>query len=256
VPGDRLDHWLLALEARHRSELTSAEFLKAVRALSARYVERRADLPGRSALDSAGKRAAFAAFYAPLHFLTTSAVVRSLGAETRPLQSLLDLGCGTGVASAACAIAFERRPSIQGVDRNSWAIQESRWNWQQLGVTGRARRGDLVVALEDLVQQDRPSRTLGIVAAWSVNELPSLARARVLRALLAAARLGAFILILEPLSRAATPWWDEWASAFTAAGGRSDQWKFEIALPSALAAIDRAAGFRREALGAKTLSII
>jgi len=73
-----LGAWLTALQDRHRSSLTSAEFLKALRALSARYVERRSQLRDRSPLDSAGKRAAFAAFYAPLHFVTTQAVLRAL----------------------------------------------------------------------------------------------------------------------------------------------------------------------------------
>src|SRR5207247_822586 len=63
--SDQLDQWLEALGARHRSSFTSSEFLKALRALSARYVERRGALPARSPLDTAGKRAAFAAFYAP-----------------------------------------------------------------------------------------------------------------------------------------------------------------------------------------------
>src|SRR6185503_19840169 len=60
--------WLRALEQRHLANLTRQEFTRAVRALSARYVERRGQLPDRSLLDSAGKRAAFALFYAPLHF--------------------------------------------------------------------------------------------------------------------------------------------------------------------------------------------
>ena len=81
------------------------KFLKAVRALSARYVERRAGLADRSPLDSAGKRAAFAAYYAPLHFLTTREVVRASGAASADsIDRILDLGCGTGAASAAWAL--------------------------------------------------------------------------------------------------------------------------------------------------------
>jgi hypothetical protein len=70
--------WIDTLQTRHRAALTSSEFLKAVRALSARYVERRSTLRDRSPLDSAGKRAAFAAFYAPLHFLTAREIVRAI----------------------------------------------------------------------------------------------------------------------------------------------------------------------------------
>ena len=55
--ADPVHDWLGALVARHTSTLSRAEFLKAVRALSARYVERRQELPRRSPVDSAGKRA-------------------------------------------------------------------------------------------------------------------------------------------------------------------------------------------------------
>ncbi len=90
--------------------MTRSEFLKAIRALSARYVERRGVLADRSPIDSAGKRAAFAGFYAPLHFLTVRAVVASPG---RPAAgNHIDRGCrlrhgrgrrglGAGVRGAA-----------------------------------------------------------------------------------------------------------------------------------------------------------
>ena len=53
----------------------------------------------------AGKRAAFALFYAPLHFMAVTAVVQALGADAPPPASIVDLGCGTGVAGAAWALA-------------------------------------------------------------------------------------------------------------------------------------------------------
>src|ERR1700759_673735 len=95
--------WIEALQPRHRGAFTNPEFLKAVRALSARYVERRGELPDRSPLDSAAKRAPFAAFYGPLPFLTVARIVEALGLTGITAPSILDLGCGTGVASAAWA---------------------------------------------------------------------------------------------------------------------------------------------------------
>jgi methylase of polypeptide subunit release factors len=138
-PGDRINGWLEWLVARHTAALTRPEFLKAVRALSARYVERRADLPRRRAADSAGKRAAFAAFYGPLHFLIVCEIVRRTGLAGVTADVVLDLGCGTGVAGAAWALSARDAPlAVVGLDRDRWALDEARWNWHRLGVWGSA----------------------------------------------------------------------------------------------------------------------
>ena len=55
--------------------MTTAEVARALRALSSTYVERRARLSGRGAFDTAGKRAAYALYYAPRRFLMTAHVV-------------------------------------------------------------------------------------------------------------------------------------------------------------------------------------
>ena len=80
--------WLTALERRHLADLRVPEVTRALRALSSAYVERRRQTTsagGRhvhGALDSAGKRAAFALFYAPLHFIAVSEVVRARAGHT------------------------------------------------------------------------------------------------------------------------------------------------------------------------------
>jgi hypothetical protein len=251
---DPFDQWLVALRERHRSSMTSAEFLKALRALSARYVERRATLAQQSALDSAGKRAAFAAFYAPLHFLTAREVVRALPGCTSNAGLVVDLGCGTGAAAAAMAFEQTSAPELAGVDLHPWAVTETRWTWKQLGLRGTVRRMNLVSAVEQLSAGRRKDRT-AVVLAWSVNELPPHERQRLLPILLALPQRGASVLVIEPLARSAVPWWDEWARAIGAARGRADEWRFDIALPTELAAIDQAAGFQRETLGARTLCL-
>jgi methylase of polypeptide subunit release factors len=144
--------WLAALEQRHLANLTRQEFTRAVRALSARYVERRGQLPDRSPLDSAGKRAAFALFYAPLHFLATELVLSRTGVRS-DLKHIVDLGCGTGVCAAAWALRHENTPSLAGVDANAWAVDEARWNWRAMGLQGRATRGDLVKSARALLHQ-------------------------------------------------------------------------------------------------------
>ena len=60
------------------ASLSRVEFLRAARALSARYVETRRTLPDRSPLDSAGKRAAFALLFGPIHFAAVAGVVDAL----------------------------------------------------------------------------------------------------------------------------------------------------------------------------------
>lgn len=264
---DRVGAWIDALIDRHCADMTRPELLKAIRALSSRYVERRADLPERSPLDSAGKRAAFATFYSPLHFITAGLVVRALGDDATPRGRMLDLGCGTGVASAAWALASEpgrsdrprRSPVIAGIDRYNWALGEARWNWRALGLTGRATHDDLVQALTSTVQRAGHSgaspSSLGVMLGWSANELDAAARAKTLPALIALADAGAVVIVIEPIARRAAPWWNDWAAVVVEAGGRADEWTFDDALPPTLARLDADAGFDRRQLKARSLRL-
>src|SRR5262245_270767 len=117
--------WLDALDGRHRRELSFQEVRRGVQALSSLYVERRSRIGEGSAFEGAGKRAAFATFFSPLHFLLIREVVRALGGAPPGVSSLLDLGCGTGAAGAAWAAESEPPPRLLGVDRNTWAVQEA-----------------------------------------------------------------------------------------------------------------------------------
>ena len=258
VVTDRLDPvvdaWVASVLDRHMRDLRPAEFVRAVRALSARYVERRAELPSRSPIDSAGKRAAFAAFYAPLHFLTVRAVLRHLPEVVAPLDAITDLGCGTGVAGAAWALALPARPTLAGIDLHAWSLDEALWNWRTLGLRGRTRRLSMTQAFGAPVPRHATERTAtGLILGWSVNELTRADRDEILPRLLAAHASGAAILVLEPLAKTAVPWWNEWAAAFGSAGGRADEWRLPIRLPERLAAIDKAAGFHRDTVGVRTL---
>ena len=256
MPDLLTDDWFAALEKRHGSAYSRPELLKAIRALSVRYVERRASFVRESPLDSAGKRAAFALFYAPLHLITTREILRGLG-PVRAVRTIVDLGCGTGVAGAAWAASIDPRPSIQGLDELGWAIDEANWNWRTLGLGGRARRGDLVEAAAQLARATPRDgdNTVGIVLGWSVNELAADRRTALLALLMQLARRGAAVLVIEPIARRLTPWFDGWRDAFVKAGGRADEWRFTIDLPPRLAALDRDAGFDREELSAKSLAI-
>lgn len=255
------EHFIAALLDRHAAPLRRSEFLKAIRALSARYVERRATLADRSPLDSAGKRAAFAAYYAPLHYLTVRHVLGALGSTSAPLSRIVDLGCGTGVAGAAWAGVVRgsgpgTTPVLHGIDRSGWAVEEAVWTYRALGITGRAKRGDLVRAAESLVaRRERQLDRTGVILAWSSNELDAPARNRLRATLVEVGRSGAAILIVEPISRQAAPWFDDWAAAVIKVGGRQDEWRFDEPRPSALTSIDAEVGFDRAALTARSLAI-
>src|SRR6266542_3956962 len=102
--------WLATLEAKHLSELTFQEVARALRALSSAYVERRSKLGQGGSLSGRGKRAAFALFYGPLHYLLVDGIVRALPGATRSSGALVDLGCGTGASGAAWGAACDSPP--------------------------------------------------------------------------------------------------------------------------------------------------
>src|SRR4051812_28813010 len=138
----RFEEWVALLEKRHLADLRIPEVTRALRALSSAYVERRHTVARGGPLDSAGKRAAFALFYAPLHFLAAARVIESIPAATTPPAAILDVGCGTGAAGAAWAVTAGGSPVVTGIDRHPWAIDEARWTYRTLGVKGLARHGD------------------------------------------------------------------------------------------------------------------
>jgi SAM-dependent methyltransferase len=237
---DPFPRFFEALEARHRRGLEFGEIRKGLQALSSLYVERRARL-GRL-FDGAGKRAAFALYYGPLHLLTLREIVRRLPA--RGPRSILDLGCGTAAAGAAWAV--EIGAAYEGVERSAWAVEEARFTLKALGATGRVRR-------DDLSGQRLPGRGAGILLAWTANELDDATRSRLLRDLLDAHARGASALVVEPISRRLSPWWDAWRTAFEERGGRADEWRFPARLPPTLALLDKAASLDHRELLARSL---
>jgi SAM-dependent methyltransferase len=240
-------HWLAGLEARHLADLRVQEVTRALRALSARYVTRRGDHVQRS-LDTRGKRAAFALYYGPLHFLTTDLIVRALGAHVPAPASILDIGCGTGAAGAAWALAAGGSVEVTGIDRHAWAVDEARWTYRALGLRGRARQGD-AARLPTLREG------AAIVAAYVLNELEDESRTSLVDALLEAGGDGARILVIEPISRRVSPWWDATASRLASVGGRAAEWRFPTELPPILRLLDKAAGLDHRELTARSIYI-
>jgi hypothetical protein len=252
---DRFLGWVAALDARHLANLRVPEVTRALRALSSAYVERRRQTGtaagGRQvlgALDTAGKRAAFALFYAPLHFMAVTAVIRARGANTPPPQTIVDLGCGTGAAGAAWALASAPSATVIGIDRHPWAVEEARWTYSLLGVRGRARQGDVTRAAPI-------GRGDGVVAAYLLNELPEAPRVRLEARLIDTAARGDRVLVIEPIARAIAPWWDGMSARFAAVGGQVDEWRLPIDLPPLLQKFDRAAGLNHRELTFRSLFV-
>ena len=219
-----------------------------MRALSARYVERRGDDLASRALEGAAKRAAFALYYAPLHFLAARAALRSLGPYLLAgVRRVHDLGCGTAAVGVAVALACERAAAWSGVDRSGWALAEARHTLRAFGVPGRGRRADLVRAFPRVGRGDL------VCLAWTANELSPAARDTLLERLQQAARRGAALLVLEPLASGPSPWWTEWAERLSALDTVERRVKEPLERPEWIARLDEASGLDHAEIGARVL---
>lgn len=243
---DPFEHWVEALLARHLTELTLREVGRALKQLTQDYVQQRHRLAG-DAFEGRGKRAAFALYYGTRHFLLVREVLRRLEAAPVANAGIVDLGCGTGVAGAAWALHMAKPPRLLGCDVNAWALDEARHTYRDLGLRGGALRSDIA-------RLRWPQSPQCVVAAFTVNELTEAERARLQARLLHESAAGGQVLILEPLARPITKaWWDDWATVFKKAGGRADEWHFDLPLPERIHVLGKAAGLNPRELGARTL---
>ncbi len=275
---------MVALEARQLADLTFPELSRSLRALSSTYVERRSTLTEGAALSGAGKRAAFALFYGPLHFLLVRHIASTLGKPFTSATTVMDLGCGTGASGAGWAAACVQPPRVIGVDRHPWAIEEARRTCADLGIRATLRVDDLThVALDGSRSTERggrdarrdtgtrtrargraeaaatppPSRRgTGVLLAFAVNEIAdAAARRALLDRLLAHGQAGGHAVVVEPLAGFVAPWWSEWRQAVEGAGGRADEWRVQVSLPAIVEKLDRAAGLNHRELKGRSLAI-
>jgi hypothetical protein len=245
---DRFYRWIASLETRHLADLRFSEVSRALRALSSAYVERRRVLGDGGALAGAGKRAAFALFYGPLHFQLIAHVVRHLPDAVNGIATLVDLGCGSGASGAAWASACDPQPRIHAIDRSRWALVEAADTYAAFGIDARTRQGDVAgVRL--------PAGPSAILAAFVVNEMTETDRGRLLTLLLDRARRGDRVLVVEPIGRIVGQWWHRWRDEFERAGGRADEWRFRADLPAIVAKLDRAAGLDHREITGRSLWI-
>ena len=237
--------WMSALEARHLTDLTFSEVSRGLRALSSTYVERRNRLALGDALSGAGKRAAFALFYSPLHALLIRRVVCGLPDACRVRGTIVDLGCGTGAAGAAWATSAAEHLEVYGVDRHPWSVEEARWTYRHFDLQGRARMGD--------VRRAPLPAGSHVLASFVVNELDEGSRQALLNRLLAHRKRGSRILVVEPLAGFVAPWWRVWQRAVQDAGGRVDEWRARLELPEIVRKLDRAAGLDHAEITGRSL---
>ena len=246
TPDHTFARWIAALEAKHLAQLTFPEVSRALRALSSTYVERREKLAEGAALSGAGKRAAFALFYGPLHHLLIAHIVENLPGATVGNHTIVDLGCGTGASGAAWAAACEPRPKLIACDRHPWAVGEAAATYRAFGIPATVRQGDIATA-------PLPRSPISMLAAFTMNELADPARDALMAQLLERAARGDRVLIVEPLAGFVARWWNRWRDAFEKAGGRADEWRLRTELPPIVAKLDRAAGLNHREITGRSL---
>ncbi|MCA8914346.1 MAG: class I SAM-dependent methyltransferase [Planctomycetes bacterium] len=244
---DAFDNWIEKLFARWMGELTHQEVARALKALTRDYVQRRTRLRGK-ALEGRGKQAAFALYYAPRHFVIVREVLKALGtaATGESPMPLIDLGCGSGVAGAAWSL--HAGGNVVGVELDPEILREAAFTFKDLGIRGGGVRCHLA-------KYRWPKPPVGIVAAFTINELDEQDRERVWAELEKQVKCGSRVLIIEPLATRIAPWWQDWAERAIAIGGRADEWHFEVDLPERVHLLGKSAGLKPERLGARTIWI-
>jgi len=244
VSPPNLTLWLDDLEARHLSSLTHREVARGLRAVSSSYVERRATaLAGGRVLDGAGKRAAFALYYGPLHLLATLQILEALDAASVCAGwPIVDVGCGTGAVGAGAALALQST-AVHGLDVHPWALTEARHTYAVLGLQGTVTRASAA-------RLRRPLRPSLVVCGYVANELTDVDREHLGRALTESVRHGSSVLVIEPLARSAAPWWLQWTATLPAP--RLDEWKLQVMPPELTRALGESAGLTPTQVNVRT----
>lgn len=243
-------HWLSNRTAAAEAELSFRQIRQGVQAVQKDYLSRmRGQALPNKPLEGRAKRAAFATFYAAIHFRTVQSWVEEHPLQPRNgLNRIIDLGCGTGAVGSAVALSIEPHPSVLGLDRSPWAVAEARETYRSFGLQGSAQRATLPGGLP------RGSRGELMVAGWSINELDDAARDRLKTAIENGLERGAGLLIFEPISERISPWWSSWQSSLSRWGTEEHRFKCHWERPEWVARMDKAARMDHRILSARVFS--
>ncbi len=246
----RFDAWLGANRERYEAELTFTEIRKGVQALGELYAERRGQRGlAEKASEGRGKRAAHATYFAALHFLTTCHAIEMADPETfGRVRRIHDLGCGTGATGAAAALSLPAPVRVTGYDCSRWALDEARASYGVLGVDGRTQRAELPEGFP------RAGRGDLLALGWTLSELPAAARRVLVKRIVTAAKRGAALLVLEPLSLELGDWWFELARELEALGIGEFPIRVSIERPRFIQHMDKAARLDHQVVGARLLA--
>ena len=244
------DQWLRNRTAAAEQELTFRQIRQGVQAVQKDYLSRtRGQALPNKPLEGRAKRAAFATFYAAIHFRTVQGWLEAHPFDSHSgLKRIFDLGCGTGAVGSAIALGLQPHPEVKGLDRSAWAVAEARETYRAFGLQGTAKRITLPGGLPRGVQGEL------MVAGWSINELDDAARSRLLPAIGAALDRGAGLLIFEPISERISPWWPSWQSTLSQWGTEESKIKIQWERPDWIARMDKAARMDHRILSARVLS--
>jgi ribosomal protein RSM22 (predicted rRNA methylase) len=283
--GESLSHSLLAaLRARHGEP--DRGVAQGVRTLS-RLFTRERDALGSDYFADPALRRAYLLYFLPVNLAKVASLLGEMPAlPARPLR-VLDVGSGPGVGALAVlghltehGIAAQEDSEVIAVDRSRRALQEAETLWAQLSVTGRGRPSVRFHAVP--LDLERPGARVPwkagafdlVILANSLNELfrsvtdPIARRVMLLQSLLDALSPDGTCLIVEPALRETTRDLHHVRDRLVAAKRATvyspclherpcpalvhpDDWCHEErpwSPPAMLRAIDREAGFIKDAL--------
>ena len=256
ISQDPFEKWFQDKQAAILRQMTFKELRKGVQAVSSLYVERRNKLSKTSRIcDGIAKRAAFGFYYGTLHFLVVRKIVEALPMLKKPARSVLDLGCGTGMAGVAFCAGMTTEKiyrQVIGIDQSADYLREAQHNYR---VFEKAYQFRGSVKKSNIEKAPLPESGDTILISFCVNELTPTRQNEMCQELLKKAHQNKTVLIVEPLAERLTPFWTSWKDAFLKVGGRCDTWRFQRNnyVPDFLQELSLAAGLGDEELLAKSL---